>query len=142
MKILLAVDGSKSSLDAVKCIIEHGDWYQGTPEVELLYVHLPVPKLPNMGKVVSHAQIDRYYREEGEAALAGAEKLLERAGVKHETTLLVGNPAETIVKHAKAARADLIVVGNQGRGAARNLLIGSVATKVLQLAELPVMLVK
>jgi len=142
MKILLAVDGSKNSLDAVKCVIEHGDWYQGTPEVELLYVHLPLPKLPSMGKVVSHAQIDRYYREEGEAALAQAEKLLERAGVRHRTALLVGKPAETIVKHARAARADLIVVGNQGRGAVGNLLIGSVASRVLQLADLPVMLVK
>ena len=52
MKILLAVDGSKYSLDAVNCLIEHADWYREKPDVELLTVHLPVPKLPNMSVVV------------------------------------------------------------------------------------------
>ena len=50
MKILLAVDGSKCSLDAVDNVIEHADWYRERPAVELLTVHLPVPKLPRMGQ--------------------------------------------------------------------------------------------
>ena len=52
MKILLAVDGSKYSLDAADNLIAHADWYREKPVVELLTVHLPVPKLPRMGLVV------------------------------------------------------------------------------------------
>ena len=65
MRILIAADGSKYSLDAVNCLIEHADWYRERPVVELLTVHLPVPRLPRMGLVVGKNQIERYYREEG-----------------------------------------------------------------------------
>jgi len=142
MKMLLAVDGSKYSLDAVKCLIEHADWYRNKPEVELLFVHAPVPKLPGMSKVVGKNQIQRYYAEEGEAALAEATKLLEGAGIHPRTTLLVGQAADEIVKHAQRTRCDLIFIGTHGRTAAGNMLLGSVATKVLHSATVPVMLVR
>ena len=136
MKILLAVDGSAHSLDAVKCVIEHADWYRAKPEIELLTVHLPVPRFPGVGKVVGKAQIERYYQEEGEEALADAKKLLDRAGLRYEARILVGDPADTIVKHAKKAGCDLIAVGTPSKW------IGSVANKVMHLADLPVLLVK
>ncbi len=142
MKILLAVDGSKQSLDAVDCLIEHADWYREKPAVELLTVHLPVPKLPSMGIAVGKDQIERYYQEEGEAKLAAARKKLDAAGIKYEARILVGPVAETIVKHAKDARCDLVFIGTHGRTEAGNLLLGSVATKVLHLSSVPVLLVK
>ena len=142
MKILLAVDGSKDSLDAAKCLVEHADWYRQKPEVELVYVHLPVPKLPGMGSVVGRSQVKRYYEEEGAQALAKAKKLLEAAGIAYAAHVLVGEPAESIVSHAQAARCDLIYVGNRGMTAAGNLLLGSVASKVLHLATVPVLLVR
>lgn len=142
MKILLAVDGSEFSLDAAKCLIEHADWYRDKPTVELLYVHPPLPKLPGMGKVVGKSQIQRYYQEEGEAALAKAKKLLEAAGIRFESKVLVGPVAETIVSHAKAARCDLIFIATHGRTEAANMLLGSTATKVLHLSSVPVLLVR
>ena len=142
MKILLAVDGSKYSMDAVNCVIEHADWYREKPVVELVTVHLPVPKLPRMGLVVSKSQIQRYYEEEGEALLAAAKKKLGAAGIAYQAKVLVGTVAESIVEHASKARCDLIVVGTRGHTAAANLVLGSVATKVLHLATIPVLLVK
>jgi nucleotide-binding universal stress UspA family protein len=142
MKILLAVDGSKFSIDAVNCLIEHADWYREKPAVELLTVHLPVPKLPRMGLVVGKNQIERYYREEGEAMLAGAKKKLDAAGIGYNASILVGPVAETIVAHARKTRCDLIFIGTHGRTAAGNMLLGSIATKVLHLASVPVLLVR
>ncbi|HEY3073728.1 MAG TPA: universal stress protein [Burkholderiales bacterium] len=136
MKILLAVDGTAHSLDAVKCVIDHADWYREKPQVELVTVHRPVPKLPRMGVAVGKAQIERYYQEEGEQALAEAKKLLERAGLRYEPRVLVGDPAEVIVKHAKQSRADVICVGTPAKW------IGSTANKVMNLSEVPVLLVK
>jgi nucleotide-binding universal stress UspA family protein len=142
MKILLAVDGSKFSLDAVDCLIEHADWYREKPSVELLTVHLPVPKLPRMNLVVGKNQIESYYREEGEAMLAGAKRKLDAAGIGYKANILVGPVAETIVAHAKKTRCDLIFIGTHGRTAAGNMLLGSVATKVMHIAAIPVLLVR
>jgi nucleotide-binding universal stress UspA family protein len=142
LKILLAVDGSKSSLDAVDSLVRHAGWYREKPVVELLTVHLPVPKLPNLGKVVSKAQIEAFYREEGEACLAMAKKKLELAKIPYEARILVGTPAETIVKHAKDAGCELICIGTRGMNEIGKLLLGSTATKVLHLSALPVLLVK
>jgi len=134
MKILLAVDGSKPSLNAVQCLIDHANWYREPPQVELLNVHPPVPQLPRLGKVVSKAAIEQYYREESEAALAAAKKKLDAAGIKYETRLLVGPPAETIVKHAKGF--DVVYMG------APAAFIGSVSNKVMHLSDVPVLIVK
>ncbi len=142
MKVLIAVDGSKHSLDAVQCLIDHADWYRGKPEVELLTVHLPVPKLPRMGLVVSKNQVQRYYQEEGDARLAAARRRLEAAGIPHKATVLVGPVAETIVKRAKDTRCDLIYIGTRGMTEIGKALIGSTANKVLHLADVPVLLVK
>lgn len=142
MKILLAVDGSKYSLDAVDCLIEHADWYRDKPVVELVTVHLPLPKLPRMGLVVGKNQIQRYYDEEGEARLATAKNRLDGAGISYKATVLVGGIAESIVRHAARTRCDQILIGTHGRNAAGNMLLGSVATKVLHLSPVPVLLVR
>ena len=142
MKILLAVDGSKYSLDAVDCLIEHADWYREKPTVELLTVHLPVPKLPRMGMVVGKNQLRQYYEEEGRAAQAVAKKKLERSGIEYNASVQVGSVAETIVRHASKTRCELIVIGTHGRTAAGNMLLGSTATKVLHISKTPVLLVR
>lgn len=142
MKILLAVDGSKHSLAAVQSLIEHADWYRDKPSVELVTVHLPVPRLPGISKFVSKAQIRDYYQEEGEALLARAKKMLERAGIAYQARVLVGPVAETIVAHAKDRRCDMIFVGTRGMGAAGNMLLGSTAARVLHLAGVPVLVAK
>ena len=138
MKMLLAVDGSKPSLHSVDCLIKHADWYRDKPDVELLAVHLPVPSI----RGVSKAQLQKYYREEGEACLAGARKRLEKAGIPFRAKVLVGPIAETIVKHAKASGCELICIGTRGMTELGQALLGSTATKVLHIAELPVLLVR
>lgn len=142
MKILLAVDGSKASLDAVKNVIDHVDQYRERPTVELVTVHRPVPKLGGMSAAVGKSQIDRYYQEEGEEVLAAAKKLLERARIPYQAQVLVGEPAEMIVKHAKKTRADQIAVGAKGHSTIGKMILGSTATKVLQLSDIPVLLLK
>ncbi len=142
MKILVAVDGSKNSLDAVQCLIDHANWYRESPDVELLTVHLPVPKLPRMGMVVGKRQIQAYYDEEGEARLAPARRRLNAAGIKHKATVLVGPVAETIVKRARDTRCDLIYIGTRGMTEVGKALLGSTATKVMHISDTPVLLVR
>ena len=142
MKILLAVDGSKGSLDAVQCLIDHADWFREKPQVHLVTVHLPVPQLPRMGMAVGKAQIQKYYEEEGEARLAAAKRKLDAARIDYVVQVLVGPVAESIVKYAKDKRCDLIYVGTRGMTEIGKAMVGSTASKVLHIADTPVLLVK
>jgi nucleotide-binding universal stress UspA family protein len=138
MKILVAVDGSKPSLKAVQLLIDHSDWYRAKPDVELVTVHLPVPPVGRVPK----SQLERYYIEEGQAMLAPAKKKLDAAGIAYRPQVLVGLVAESIVKHAKSTRCDLIYIGTRGMSEIGKALLGSTATKVLHISDTPVLLVK
>ena len=137
MKILIAVDGSEPSLDAVSFLIGHARRYREVPQVELVTVHLPVPKVG-----VAKAQLEKYYEEEGQQQLAAARKKLDAAGIKYQARILIGDVAESIVKQAGSARVDLICIGTRGMSDIGNLLVGSTATKILHLSDVPVLLVK
>lgn len=136
MKILLAVDGSPPSLDAVRCVIDQAARYREAPEVELLTVHRPVPMLPGMGKVVGKADIERYYADEGTQALSEAARLLDRARLRYRSQILVGEPGDVIVKRASEGRFDAICLGTPAKW------IGSTTYRVINHAEVPVLVVK
>jgi len=142
MKILLAVDGSSYALDAVNYLVGHLDWAREKPQVELVYVHPPVPQVSGLSRVIGKKQLQRYYEEEGAEALAPAKRILDKAKIAYAEKVLVGSPAETLVAHAKAASSDLLLIGHRGMNAAANLMLGSVATKILHLSPVPVLLVK
>ena len=141
LRILLAIDGSPHSLRAAQRLIDWVPLYKDPPHVVLVTVHLPLPHYPGMGVVVSKEMIERYYEEESRARLASSKALLEQAGIDYEAKLLVGPIAETLVHHSRTAGCDCIYMGNRGAGAVTHLLVGSVVTKVLHIADVPVVVV-
>jgi len=141
LKILLAVDGSQGAVRATRELIKHVGLYKETPEVELLTVRPPLPVGGLSGIVVNRQMIDRYYREEGEKALAPNQELLAQAGIKHTAHVVVGEVAHLIVEHAGNSGCGLIYLGTRGTTTISNLVLGSVSTKVLHLAQVPVVLV-
>jgi nucleotide-binding universal stress UspA family protein len=142
MKILVAVDGSAHALHAVRSVVDHAGWYRRKPEVLLVTVHLPVPRLPRMGLAVGRQQIRKYYDEEGAARLAAARRRLDAAGIRYSAHVLVGPVAESLVRFAKQKRCDLIAIGTRGMTGIGRAMLGSTASKVLHLSETPVLLVK
>ena len=140
MKILVPVDGSQASLRAVKhaaAIATHGKG-----EVHLLNVQ---PILPMYGMVRAYMRVPQYKAARAtlaRQALVGAERLLARLKVAHRDHVMYGEPGETIADAARALKCRMIVMGTRGQGAVGNLLLGSVATKVIHLAKVPVTLVK
>jgi len=87
------------------------------------------------------ARIRQLLYDEG-FTVAGAKKRLDKAGIAYQPRILVGQIAESIVKHAKDKRCDLIYIGTRGMSELGKALVGSTATKVLHIAEIPVLLVK
>jgi nucleotide-binding universal stress UspA family protein len=141
LKILLPVDGSPSAIRATRKLIDTLDWYKEAPAIDLVAVHLPLPRVPNMGAFVSKEMVEKYYEDECEAMLAPSRKLLDDASVKYSARRLAGPIAESIVERATQSGSDLIYMGTRGMTALANMAMGSVTTRVLHLCHIPVVLI-
>lgn len=140
-KILLAVDGSPSAQRATQQLIANLQSYKEAPELHVLTVHRPIPNIGAGSLVVSKEMVDKYYNEECEAALGPCVKLLRSAGMAFKEHRVVGEIAQSIVNTANELGCGSIVMGTRGHTAVTNLVLGSVAVKVLHVAKVPVTLV-
>jgi nucleotide-binding universal stress UspA family protein len=140
MKMLVATDGSKPALNAVKYAITLAREL-GSVSITLISVHDDAGLRAAKAYVGSAAVAD-HLRELSEKELKPARKLLDAAGVKHDMVVRTGPIAPEIVACAKSGKFDLIVLGAKGRSAIADLLLGSVAQRVLATAAQPVLLVK
>lgn len=116
LKVLLPVDGSEAAIRATQKLIETIGWYKERPTIDLLAVHLPVPRFPNMSVVVTEEMLARYYREECERMLAPCKKVLDAAGAKYTTHTRVGPIAEGIVDQAKQSASNMIYMDARDDG--------------------------
>ena len=138
LKVVVPVDGSNNCLRAVELLIRRTAVYSEPPEIHLLNVQHPFP-----GTVRGvHEQAEQHHQEEGIKALAGARKLLDEAGIKYTYHISVGETAEVVARYFSDKQHDQVTMGTRGMSAAANMLMGSVASKILNLVEVPVLLVK
>ena len=139
-RMIIAVDGSEVSTKAVQYAMAEHARYKEPPSIVLVTVQVPIGGV-NVKMFISQESLNQQYREQGMAALAPARALLDAAGIPYDHHIGVGDPGTVIVEFAKAKKCDHIVMGTRGLGALSGLMMGSVATKVVQLSELPVTLV-
>ena len=140
MKVLLAVDGSPYTKKMLAYLTTHDDFIAGTAEFTALTV---LPALPPRARAaVGKEAVDSYYAEESAKILDPVVKFLERQGLKLKTVSKVGQAGETIAKFADSGKFDLLMMGSHGNTAFGNLVMGSVATKVLASCHVPVLLVR
>ncbi|MDB5895415.1 MAG: universal stress protein UspA [Rhodoferax sp.] len=140
MKILLPVDGSDVSLEAVRQAIRMAR--EGL-RVQLVLANVQEPAhLYEMMMNPDPALIERASAEAGADALRGGETLLVSAGLDYETEVAIGDPAHTIVDIVERFGCDLIILGARDQGSLRSALLGSVAQEVLHASQVPVMVVK
>jgi nucleotide-binding universal stress UspA family protein len=138
MRILFAVDGSKFTERAAHYLAEHFNWFSGAPELHLLHVEPHIPRglhLAQADEFVGKGTIARYYKEESEAALAPAERILREQNIPFHPTYRVGDIAHEICTYAHQIKADIIVMGSHGHSAIGSLLLGSTTNKVLATAH-------
>jgi nucleotide-binding universal stress UspA family protein len=141
MKILCAVDGSAFTKKAVDFLSAKFDWFKDTPELHIVHVHAAIPG-GRARAVAGAANVENYYKEESDAILHPLEEALRQKNIPVKTSYLVGDAAEQIEHYAKQNGMDMIVMGSHGHGALKNLLMGSVATKVVAQATVPVLLIR
>ena len=137
MKILIPVDGSDNANRAVQYLIKLAGISKAPLEVHLLNVQHPMP-----GTVGESAQAKQYHHDEGVKALASACKLLDAAGIKYAYHISVGDVGDIVAHFVNELKCEQVVMGTRGMGAVANMVMGSAATKVLNLVKVPVLLVK
>ena len=140
MIILLPVDGSDCSNRAVDYLIKLHKSFKDGVELHLLNVQPSVSG--NVSSFVGGDAINKFHQEEAMKELQAAMRKLDAAKVKYQHHIGVGEPAEVIAGYAAEKGSDQIVMGTRGMGSVSNLVLGSVATKVIHLAPVPVLLVK
>jgi nucleotide-binding universal stress UspA family protein len=138
MKIVVAVDGSESALEAVRYAASLA---KATAELKLHLLNVQPPLPSAATSFVSQDAVRSFHQDEGEKCLKAARALLEEQGMPYERHVAVGNPAETIVAYSREKGCAGIVMGTRGLSALPSLLLGSVAMRVLHLSEVPVTLI-
>jgi nucleotide-binding universal stress UspA family protein len=135
--LLVPIDGSDCALRALAYGCRRFK-AGGFHALVALNVQTPIPS----SRFVTKQMIREHQARLSEEALAPARALAARSKVPLRCEVAVASPASAIVAAAKKARGDEIVMGTRGLGRLSGLLVGSTATKVIQLASVPVTLIK
>jgi nucleotide-binding universal stress UspA family protein len=140
-RILIATDGSDKSKMAAQ---EGIDLAKGLG-AEVLAVNIVNEVV--IASAVRQLGSDRKEVEDklmasGKKAVDDIKKMGDAAGVKIDSIVRMGSPANMVIDVARTEGADLIVMGSHGESGASKLLIGSVVQKVLYWATIPVLVVR
>lgn len=146
--ILVAVDGSDASLDAVAYADDLAD--KCGSSLTLLYAARPHSTLASRESLRDLERVEHIEIHAEDVIQAEADSVLAKAAAKVsrlpksrvERVSRVGDATENIVGCANDHGADLIVMGSRGLGNLGGLLLGSVSHKVMQVAECPCLVVR
>jgi nucleotide-binding universal stress UspA family protein len=140
MKILIAVDGSPFTKRMLAYLTAHDEFPGKNHEYTVLNTVAPVP--PRAAAVLDKATLETYYGDEAEKVFKPIRTFLAKQGLEARYQYKVGHAGETISAIADKGKYDLLVMGSHGHGTLTNLVMGSVATKVLAHCKVPVLLVR
>lgn len=139
--VVVGVDNSDTSTRAVEFAVQrarHNNW-------RVVLVHV-VPWSPYSFQTPSenerrHREKEREIAAATEQILAPMAQIAEDGDVPHTEVARHGKPSDTIVDVARDEGAVHIIVGRTGDGGLREAVFGSVASRLVQHAHLPVTVV-
>lgn len=140
LKMLIAVDGSELSLDAVRYALDLRE--QGLA-VGIVLANVQEP--PSFYEVLTMHDPQRLQglsASAGDHSLQAARQLCDAAGVDYEFEVASGQPAHTLVDIAERYGCGAIVAGARGKGGLGGATPGPVAQELLHVSLLPVTIVK
>ena len=145
-KIMVPLDGS----ELAECALPHAEEIASKTGAQIILVSVTE-------RIQGYRPVKEYSTSSGEAMLPEAggklqmqgQKYLDRKagelrqkGIKVETEMLMGNPAEELTVYVKAEKCDLVIMASHGRSGPSKWTHGSVAEKVLRSSPAPVMMIR
>ena len=140
MKILVAADGSPFTKRMLAYLAAHDEWLGAHHAYTVLTVVQPVPA--RAAAALSKDILAGYYTDESEKVLKPIRTFFAKQGLSAEFVAKQGHAADTIAATADKGKYDLLMLGSHGHGALGNLVMGSVATKVVAQCGVPVLLIR
>lgn len=138
-KILIAFDGSEPSRYTFKFALDMiGHCMPSPPEITVVaVVQLPDPAdIVEMDAIIDNGT-EHYNKLFKELEAQAKEKQMEI-----KTEVMVGNPADQIIRYAKENEVDMIFAGQTGKSMIETWLMGSVSRRIVTYAHCPVTIVK
>ncbi|BCM64750.1 MULTISPECIES: universal stress protein [Streptomyces] len=135
-RVVVGVDGSQSSYEALRWAVRYAGQLGGTVDAVAVW------ELPGLygwsGPAVDMDVDEEEMRQKMSRELTDV--LGAEAAGSVRTHLVHGNPADVLLRAAEGA--DVLVVGSRGRGGFARALLGSVSQHVSQHAGCPVVIVR
>lgn len=152
MKILVPVDGSTASINAVKKAIEVAKKMNGTIKllsvvhIDGLQSYLRYKRQWSQvdGSSISESdpeekKIEEKMKENSWKILKAVVEKLDFSNIHTEEEVLIGEPYEVILETARNENFDLIVMGNRGFSKIKRFFVGSVTQRVISDSPCPVL---
>jgi len=140
MRILLAADGSAYTKRMLAYVAAHDDWLGSNHRYTVVYA---MPKMPpRPASFLDREVVKDYYRDEAEKVFRPIRVFFKRHAIEADYVSRLGHAADEIATLADRGAFDLLMMGSHGHGSVSNLVMGSVATKVLAACKVPVLLVR
>ncbi len=144
-RALVATDGSKSALGAVKFAKKM--MIDGTiKSVTLIHVVEDLINWHNFSlintKFNNEEEFNQFLAKKGMKALKQAEEIFTESGLTIDSVTRFGRPEEEIVRCAEKLQCDLIVIGNRGLSGIEGIVLGSTSKKIMHLAKMEVIVYK
>jgi nucleotide-binding universal stress UspA family protein len=143
-RIVVGIDGSQHAAAALRWAADEAALRSATLEVVHAWSFFPPVTSADSGLVPmpwpESTEVLDATREGAERA--AAEQVREVLGDEHEAVVTVTEGGASDVLSTAASGADLLVVGNQGRGNLASALLGSTSAKLADSAPCPVVIVR
>lgn len=137
-RLLIPIDFSASSLEA----LEYGLQFAKQLAASVTILHVLEPMAFALDFSLGRSEESRERRRQAESRFETFRTRCMSHGLKVDTVLMPGIPADSILKHAETQKPDMVIMGTQGRRGISRILSGSVADTMLRLAGCPVLTVR
>lgn len=138
-RILVAFDGSEQSRKAFDFVLEFSRYCAGASlDITVLSVAQP----PEPIDIVEMDAIIESATQHYEELFIGLREKAKENSIDIKTEIVIGHPADQIIKFATEKKSDMIVVGQRGKSKIANWLLGSVSKRVSSYAPCTVTIVK
>jgi nucleotide-binding universal stress UspA family protein len=138
-RILVPVDGSDNSYRALDAALLLSEKLRA--EVTVIHVMEDIPVSYVVSEKLLREIVDAYKRE-NQLILSNCSQIATKKGLVIQTKLLQGNPGSTILDFCEKEKYDIIIMGSRGMGKFKELVLGSVSSRVLHHSSCPVMIIR
>jgi len=137
--ILVPVDGSDNSYRALDSALLLSEKLGSTITVVNVTEQVPITHIESE-KLLS--ELLEAYRKENQEILSKCSKIATEKGLSIKTLLLQGNPASIILDYRKKEKFELLIMGSRGLGKFKQLILGSVSSKIVHHSPCAVLLIR